>query len=87
MNTIRIPKVRVRKKKPAPPPPTGPMPTRADLLAALAEMPDEAFGWFLLRIPDQVWPDGLGGFQDASRTSIEKVREIARRIVDEGGRW
>lgn len=62
---------------------------RVPLMAALASMPDEAFGWLLLTLCDlplstgrgQVWPDGLGGFMDASRVAIEKVRAEARKLA------
>lgn len=58
---------------------------RVALIAALATMPDEAFGWFVLAcapsaLPSaraQIWPDGLGGFQEASRKSVEAVRAAA----------
>ena len=60
--------------------------TRGDLIAALATMPDEAFGWFVLACPQsamtkgglaQIWPDGMGGFSSASRASVEAVRNAA----------
>lgn len=60
--------------------------TRRDLIKALATMPDEAFGWFVLACPTsammhggraQIWPDGIGGFSGDSRASIEAVRKAA----------
>ena len=63
---------------------------RAKLLTVLEEMPDEAFGWLLLALLPraanegancQVWPDGIGGFTDASRDSISAARDCARDIV------
>ena len=65
--------------------------TRGDLLAALATMPDEAFGWFVLACPRaamtkgglaQIWPDGMGGFTQASRASVEAVRKAADAYLD-----
>jgi len=59
---------------------------RGDLIAALATMPDEAFGWFVLACRpaammtgalSQIWPDGMGGFSSASRASVEAVRQAA----------
>lgn len=52
---------------------------KAEFLRVLADMPDEAFSWLMLAaLPKgmthgataQIWPDGLGGFQIASRTTI-----------------
>jgi hypothetical protein len=64
---------------------------REALLAALRDMPDEAFGWFVLACPPkammhgataQIWPDGIGGFTPASRKSIEAVRKAAQEYAD-----
>lgn len=79
--TIRVPKVRPRKVKKAKPasPPTDQ--SRTLLLALLAEMPDEAFGWVLIALANRIWPDGLGGFMPDSRTSIEAARVEARRLA------
>lgn len=53
------------------------------ILKAFADMPDEAFGYLLLAAApsamfhggqSQIWPDGIGGFSDASRASITEVR-------------
>ena len=60
--------------------------TRGDLIAALATMPDEAFGWFVLACAmsamtkggnAQIWPDGMGGFSSESRASVDVVRAAA----------
>ena len=60
--------------------------TRGDLLAALATMPDEAFGWFVLACQpirvgtgatSQIWPGGMGGFSSESRASVAAVRKAA----------
>lgn len=59
---------------------------KADLVNAIANLPEEAFGWLVLTLCDlplqtargQVWPDGLGGFSNESRTGIEAVRTAAR---------
>ena len=62
------------------------------LLWALWWMPDEAFAWLALAtLPRamirgatvQIWPDGIGGFTNASRRSIELVRADAAAWVDE----
>lgn len=66
--------------------------TRGALITALATMPDEAFGWFVLACPQsamtqggatQIWPDGIGGFTGASRQSIEAVRAAAKSYMDQ----
>lgn len=44
---------------------------RLKLLLILATMPEEPFGWVLLALANRIFPDGLGGFQSDSRTSIE----------------
>lgn len=58
---------------------------REKIIEALATMDDEAFSWFVLAIPPsamlhggtcQIWPDGLGGFQD--RETIEALRTAAQ---------
>lgn len=33
-------------------------------------MPEEAFGWILVAIANNIFPSGLGGFKDDSRKSI-----------------
>jgi hypothetical protein len=53
---------------------------RGALIAALATMPDEAFGWFVAWAL-QGYPDGLGGFQNESRTSIEALRAAAKDLM------
>jgi hypothetical protein len=66
---------------------------RTRILAALAAMPDEAWDWLILACAPsamlntggapasganiQIWPDGLGGFEEASRAAIEEVRAAA----------
>lgn len=66
-------------------------PTRVDLIAALATMPAEAFWWFVLACPmsamtkgghAQIWPDGMGGFESASRASVEAVRKAADAYLE-----
>ena len=68
------------------------MTDRTALLAVLAEMPDEAFGYFVLAIAAhamlhgasaQIWPDGIGGFTGASRASITAVRAAALAWLDD----
>jgi hypothetical protein len=68
------------------------MPDRARLLAALATMPDEAFGWFVMAtLPAamthgaqaQIWPDGIGGFTDASRAAITEVQAAAAAYLEQ----
>jgi hypothetical protein len=54
---------------------------RAKLLTILGAMPDEAFGWFLVWAGLNGFPDGLGGFQPASRKSIDALRKEARRLL------
>lgn len=65
---------------------------RLALIKALAAMPDEAFSWFVMACPTsammkgghaQIWPDGMGGFQDASRKSVEAVRKAADAYLAE----
>lgn len=60
-----------------------PLKLKGNLLLALAQMPDEAFGWFTLAAMQgamtggaltQIWPDGDGGFSVESREAIEAVR-------------
>lgn len=62
--------------------------SRAPLLALLAALDDEAFNWLLLALAPsamfhgahtQVWPDGLGGFQN--REKIEAIRAEAKRLI------
>lgn len=57
---------------------------RGRLLMVLATMPDEAFGWFVGWASGMTmqYPDGLGGFQDASRVSIEALRREATALMD-----
>lgn len=65
--------------------------TRGALIEALATMPDEAFGWFVLACPvsamtkggrAQIWPDGMGGFSQESRASVDVVRQAADAYLD-----
>lgn len=65
--------------------------TRGALIEALATMPDEAFGWFVLACPQsamtqggaaQIWPDGTGGFTAESRKSIDAVRDAAQAYME-----
>lgn len=52
---------------------------RIKLLKVLEEMPDEAFGWFVGWASGIMmqYPDGLGGFSENSRKSIELLRKEA----------
>jgi hypothetical protein len=64
---------------------------RTRLLQALTTMPEEAFGYFVLAsLPSamlhgahaQIWPDGIGGFTQASKDAITAVRAAAAAYVD-----
>lgn len=60
---------------------------RKQMLAALAKMPEESFGWFVLwasGVPMQ-YPDGLGGFQEASRKAITALRTAAKAYKEAMG--
>ncbi len=54
--------------------------TRANLIAVLAAMPEEAFGYFVAWAGGMTlqYPDGLGGFQQASQDSIKQLRAQAK---------
>lgn len=63
--------------------------TRGPIIRALATMDDEAFSWLVLAMPPsamlhggtcQIWPDGLGGFQD--RATLEALRVAAQAWLD-----
>ena len=63
--------------------------TRRKIIEALATMDDEAFSWLVLAMPPsamlhggtcQIWPDGLGGFQD--REKIEALRTAAQAWIN-----
>lgn len=60
---------------------------RAALLVALANMPDEAFGWFVLWASGSTvqFPDGLGGFRAESRASITALRSAAAAYLEKAG--
>lgn len=58
-------------------------PDRAELLDAIAKLPDDAFAY----IPSAtgfgvVWPSSLGHFNVASRSAIEAVRSAAIAFLD-----
>lgn len=55
---------------------------RGALLTALATMPDEAFGWFVVWATgvNVQYPDGLGGFSDESQASIQALRTAAHAL-------
>lgn len=62
------------------------MKNRTTLMKLFATMDDEAFAWLVLAcLPSamvqgtrtQIWPDGVGGFQD--RKTIEAIRKAARK--------
>jgi len=62
-----------------------PVSPRAPLLAVLATMPEEAFGYLVLSIAGMrgpIWPDGLGGFKPESRASIEAATAAAKQLAD-----
>lgn len=54
-------------------------PERHALIDALAGMPEEAFGWFVVWATGAMvqYPDGLGGFKPESRTAIAALRTAA----------
>lgn len=54
---------------------------RVKLLSVLAEMPDEAFGWFVA-LAIAGYPEGLGGFRPESREAIEDLRKAANQYRD-----
>lgn len=70
---------------------------RQPVIDALVALPDEAFGWFIVWAargapqgahtqPDyvgQLFPDGLGGFQEASQEAIERLRAAAQAWIEE----
>lgn len=58
---------------------------RYDLLAALANLPDEAFGWFVGWASGSMvqFPDGLGGFQPQSRLGIAALRKAAGSYAED----
>jgi len=71
------------------------LPDRTRLLEALRTMPDEAFEWFVLATTPsamlkganaQIWPDGIGGFQQASKEAITEVRAAAEAYLAEKSR-
>ena len=62
------------------------MKDRTRILKALEEMPDEAFGWVVMAMTPrsqmrgadiQIWPDGIGGFSQDSKNSINICRNAA----------
>ena len=63
---------------------------RDKMISVLRDMPEEAFGWFVLAAypsamlkgaNTQIWPDGIGGFTEPSRKSITEMRETAAEWV------
>lgn len=68
-----------QKKHPSNPvtPPTTTATHKSALLAALAALPDEAFGFLVAALATGVWPDGLGGFKPESKAAIVAVRKLA----------
>ncbi len=67
-------------------------PSRTRLLKALRTMPEEAFDWFVLATRPaamlkgahaQIWPDGIGGFTQASQAAITEVRAAAEAYLEE----
>lgn len=67
------------------------MNNRTRILKALEKMPDEAFKWFVLATApsaemhganNQIWPDGIGGFTEESKKSINEVRAAADEYIN-----
>lgn len=58
---------------------------RLKLLLILATMPSEAFGWIVIAIARNIYPDGRGGFQTASRVAIDAAVTEASQLMEEGG--
>lgn len=60
---------------------------RLKLLLILATMPDEAYGWFVIWASGRMtqYPDGLGGFQNDSRESIQALRKEAKEFMETMG--
>lgn len=54
---------------------------RLKLLLILALMPDEAFGWFVVWTQNG-FPDGLGGFQAASKDSIKALKAEGAKYME-----
>lgn len=50
-------------------------------------MPDEAYGWFVIWASGRMtqYPDGLGGFQNDSRESIQALRKEAKEFMETMG--
>jgi hypothetical protein len=70
---------------------TVPDATRGQMIEALATMPEEAFGWFVLAARSsamtqgataQIWPDGIGGFMPESRAAIEALRDAVAAYLE-----
>jgi len=57
---------------------------RLKLITILNMMPEEAFGWFAMWASGMMtqYPDGLGGFQDESRKSIEALQAAGKEYVE-----
>jgi hypothetical protein len=64
-------------------------PTPQDkIVEALRTMPAEAFSWLVItmaHLPNgqQIWPDGLGGFNPESRKSIESVMKLSNEYLSQ----
>lgn len=71
-----------RKKRHSSP---SPVPVaRAALLKVLETMPEESFGWFVAWASGLMmqYPDGLGGFREESRQSIQNLRAAAKAYME-----
>ena len=55
--------------------------TRADLIARLAELPDDAFSWFVAWT-QTAFPYGLDGVQPESRAAIARLRDAGKRFEE-----
>jgi hypothetical protein len=86
--TIRVPKGRRKKTptrakaavQPAVDPPVDDW--RQALLDTLQQMPDEAFGWLVVRIiQGQVWPEQRGGFSAESKVAMGAAEIAAKKLM------
>ena len=59
-------------------------PRRKKLIEAIAALPVEAFGYVVAWASGVKlqFPDGLGGFSDESRASIDRLRAEAKAFMD-----
>lgn len=76
--TAKGPKDRVQIRVPA---------GRGALVKALAQLPEEAWGYFVAWAAGAPvgYPDGLGGFRDDSREAIAALRSAAKAALERQG--